>query len=293
MKTLFPKSALSRRVVSFSSLPYCLIISAENKEIRKNYRCINNWFVCGQPKDVYEFPLKPEKEEMKSFLFFLMTIIMLFSMFLASCKKETESEPKITIISKGPVWGLIIAVSGTITIDWGDGTKTETHTLHPINWNLTSNDWPLPEDKHVYQHDYRVITEFTITITGKSFMYFSCSGNPTITNLDISSNETLLYMDCFGCQLTSLDVSNATVLATLRCSYNQLTSLDMSSNCGALYNLQCENNNLTTEALNALFETLHENWVTRAPKKIYIGNNPGTDFCDRSIATKKRWDFID
>ena len=39
MKTLFPKSALSRRVASFSSLPYSLIISVENKEIRENYQC--------------------------------------------------------------------------------------------------------------------------------------------------------------------------------------------------------------------------------------------------------------
>jgi len=47
MKTLFPKSALSRRIASFSSFPYCLrrglrrslIIREENKEIRENYRC--------------------------------------------------------------------------------------------------------------------------------------------------------------------------------------------------------------------------------------------------------------
>jgi len=39
MKTLFSKSALSRRVASFSSLPYSLIIRAENKGIRENYRC--------------------------------------------------------------------------------------------------------------------------------------------------------------------------------------------------------------------------------------------------------------
>jgi len=39
MKTLFPKSALSRRVASFSSLPYSLIIRVKNKEIRENYRC--------------------------------------------------------------------------------------------------------------------------------------------------------------------------------------------------------------------------------------------------------------
>jgi len=39
MKTLFSKSALSRRVASYSTFPYSLIIREENKEIRENYRC--------------------------------------------------------------------------------------------------------------------------------------------------------------------------------------------------------------------------------------------------------------
>jgi len=237
---------------------------------------------------------------MKLFIFYLKIIIMLFSMFLASCKKETESEPKITMISKSMVGGFLVRGSGSMTIDWGDGAKTETHTLDPH------------ASKHFF-HDYNVISEFIITITGNNITHFDCS-NKNLTSLNISSNETLTYLDCRNCRLTSLDVSNCPALQTLRCFSNPLTSLDVSknwilkelycsnnqlsdldlSNNALLEFMDCRSNSLSTEALNALFETLHHySTYFGYQKKIWIDDNPGTDFCDRNIAEKRGWTVLE
>ena len=126
-----------------------------------------------------------------------------------------------------------------------------------------------------------------------------CNDNQLIS-LDISANTELKTLNCNNNQLTSLDVSKAT-LTTLNCSNNQLTSLDVSKatlttlNCSnnqlanlnvsasiSLNSLNCSNNKLSTEALNALFRTMHDN-TPPFFKTIYISNNPGTNTCDRSI----------
>jgi hypothetical protein len=51
--------------------------------------------------------------------------------------------------------------------------------------------------------------------------------------------------------------------------------------------LRCSWNQLTAAALNALFTSL----PTVQSGIIYISANPGTDTCDRSIATNKGWRF--
>jgi len=63
--------------------------------------------------------------------------------------------------------------------------------------------------------------------------------------------------------------------------------LDVSNNT-ALRILECTSNQLTATALNTLFGTLHSNTI-EGVKTIYIGNNPGTDTCDTSIAENKGW----
>ena len=62
----------------------------------------------------------------------------------------------------------------------------------------------------------------------------------------------------------------------------KLTSLDVSANI-ALMQLDCQFNQLSTEALNFLFGTLpNTQWDW-----IYIADNLETDTCNRSIATNK------
>ena len=72
----------------------------------------------------------------------------------------------------------------------------------------------------------------------------------------------------------------------LDCSHVELMSLDVSKNAKLIY-LRCGSNGLSIKMLNDLFKTLHSN--NSDYKSINISNNPGTDACDRSIATDKGW----
>ncbi len=110
-----------------------------------------------------------------------------------------------------------------------------------------------------------------------------CRGN-NLTSLDVSKNTALTYLECGYNNLTSLDVSKNTALTSLSCNSNNLTSLDVSKNT-KLIDLRCYNNKLTSSALNKIFGDL--------PQVEYgyirMGNNPGSNTCDKSIAENKGW----
>jgi Leucine-rich repeat (LRR) protein len=186
--------------------------------------------------------------------------------------------------------------SGKATIDWRDGMAAETHKIG---------------NNSRFSHEYSGTATHSITIIGTNIIRLECSGlRNQLSSLDVSKNAELTYLDCHFNQLTSLDVSKNTALTYLACYFNQLKSLDVSKNtaltnlnCGsnkltdldvssntALTTLNCAGNRLTGSALDALFETLHSN---DGDKIIYIKNNPGTDNCDRSIATNKGWTVND
>ena len=131
--------------------------------------------------------------------------------------------------------GLIMAGSGTVTIDWGDGSKIETDTLQ------SDDDWDFAD---LYIHSYTGSTLCTITITGENVTYLNCS-DKHLTSLDVSKNTVLRGLECWSNQLTSLDVSKNTALTSLSCSGNQLTSLDVSKNAN-LKDLICYENRLTS-----------------------------------------------
>ena len=65
-----------------------------------------------------------------------------------------------------------------------------------------------------------------------------------LTELDVSKNTVLEYLDCSNNQLTSLDVRQNTKLDVLWCYQNQLTELDVSQNAALEY-LYCQENQLT------------------------------------------------
>ncbi len=108
----------------------------------------------------------------------------------------------------------------------------------------------------------------------------------------MSKNAELRYLYCSGNQLTSLDVSANIELIRLYCRYNQLTSLDVSNNTklDGTEALICSYNNLSAEALNRLFETLHSNPPSAPQRVIDIRGNPGEWECDLSIAEDKGWE---
>ena len=155
------------------------------------------------------------------------------------------------------------------------------------------------------------VSNFSLTsldVSNNAFLTnLNCSNN-RLTSLDLSSNPALTELICSNNQLTSLDLKNNTELVNLNCSNNpflsslnvsntkltslnvsnsSLTSLDVSNN-PVLSELDCKYNQLSTEALNNLFGTLHGNTITGG-KTVYVLGNPGMFNCNQSIAANKGW----
>jgi Leucine-rich repeat (LRR) protein len=197
--------------------------------------------------------------------------------------------------------------TGEATINWGDGKSHQTVTLSDDDTQVIGPNgmhWNVPIDcKHIYPDSSTI----TITIIG-NVTCLNCSGNQ-LTNLDVSNDPALELLNCSKNQLISLDVSNNITLKALNCSGNQLTSLDVSNNT-TLRVLDCSGNQLKSDALNALFESLHNkengeeliysyiSGLRNVPiyrgsgtdrKSIYVNANSGANSCDRSIATNKGW----
>ena len=268
----------------------------------------------------------------------------------------SPSQKQITMTVKQNNVALEIAYTGTMTIDWGDGTAIETY--------------PIPNTDSLYFHDYKSSSSFNIIITGDityldcsynglthinvcknttltylncsynyltsldvsentalthldcsqnlltnldiskniALKYLDCAGNVALTsldvtknavltylncrmngltNLDVSKNTALTYLECFWNSLTNLDVSKNIALDSLNCGYNKITNLNVTNNTSLKY-LYCFSNDLTTKELDALFGTLHSNAISGG-KKIFVGKNPGSNDCDRSIAENKGW----
>ena len=65
-----------------------------------------------------------------------------------------------------------------------------------------------------------------------------------LTELDVSKNTKLTYIDCYVNQIESLSVTKLTELTDLECSHNQLSVLDLSRN-PKLMHLYCDDNYIT------------------------------------------------
>ena len=133
---------------------------------------------------------------------------------------------------------IFIAGSGSVSIDWGDGTLDETYTLSEYN----EDDWkivysvPLNGELSVYKgrtyayyHCYSEISSHKIVITNGNITHLACEDIQLIC-LDVSENVALSELLCAANELSSLDVSKNTALKKLNCNRNQLTSLDVSKN---------------------------------------------------------------
>ena len=121
-----------------------------------------------------------------------------------------------------------------------------------------------------------------------------------LTSLDVSKKTKLKKLECGENQLTTLNASKNPALEELRCYANQLTSINV-SNCEKLEIIVCTDNKLSEEALNTLLSALCVAVYEEDPyymefyefKQIYIGGNPGTETCNRTIAEKKGWKVED
>ena len=117
-------------------------------------------------------------------------------------------------------------------------------------------------------------------------------GNSSIISLkgiEYFTNLNGLY--CSENQLTNLDVSKNSALTSLYCYRNQLTSLDVNKNT-ALTELYCYNNQLSVIALNNIFGALPNLVGSSSAPTTLIGDNPGTNSCDKSIAKNKGWNVF-
>ena len=206
------------------------------------------------------------------FLILTATLLMATVCHGATVMTMTTTSDKVRVLMAG---------SGAVTIDYGDGT---------IKKGTLSDDYnKIDVDDDVYNHTYSGMGTRTIAITGENITILNCKDNQ-LTSLDVSKNTTLKFLFCEGNQLTNLDVSKNIALAYLICLNNQLTSLDVGKNTEMTI-LVCESNQFTGSTLNALFETLHSGSAVgnRGTKVVYISNNPGTNNCNRNIATNRGW----
>jgi Leucine-rich repeat (LRR) protein len=135
--------------------------------------------------------------------------------------------------------------------------------------------------------------------------------NNKLSALDVSKNTALTTLSCNENQLSELNVSGCTALTRLYCSHNQLGELNVSG-CTALDGLFCDNNQLSAldvskntkltwlncfenqlnaDALNRIFTDLPD-LSGKETGVIRLWSNPGTDTCNRSIASAKNWKFV-
>ena len=144
-----------------------------------------------------------------------------------------EAIPTTITMQQSGIETVTISVkgTGTTTVEWGDGSSPEI-TLNPTS----------------YTHTYSITSSRSITITGENITQLDCS-SMGIHSLNLSSNNTLLTLICFGNQLTNLDVHDCSALSLLYCNDNQLINLNVSG-CSGLTELWCYNNKLTSLALN-------------------------------------------
>ena len=139
---------------------------------------------------------------------------------------------------------LYLSGTGDVTINWGDGTASQSGPLVPIN----EREWENLNTMYKYgvKHEYSEISTYIITISGTNITHLNCyEVNNPFTSLDVSKNNNLKELNCANNQLTSLDISKNTELITLNCMFNRLKNLDVSNNI-KLMELFCAANPLTS-----------------------------------------------
>lgn len=220
---------------------------------------------------------------------------------IKACGKDKVEFPSgtITLTTAKSEVGFTIRIpkdSRNLTIDWGDGKKSN---VNDASWDLVASDMYGNDFHHFsFVNDYSNTTKRTIVISG-SITGLNCR-NMEISHLDLSGVKTLVSLDCSENKLTALDVSTNTALNRLECDFNELKSLDVSNN-KTLKLLSCVGNQLSANALNDIFRSLphYRGLEYKEIGVIYISHrhpgprdNPGVWDCDRSIAEERGWIFM-
>ena len=161
-----------------------------------------------------------------------------------------------------------IAITGIITIDWGDG-HVETYTPNG-NYQRFSHQYDNQNLYTIYLDSEKLIefrTEmelFTADDDRRTWGNFrelrfgemneldkiNIYHQP-LTILEIEKANALTIISCGNNQITSLDLNGLNALERLDCSGNQLTSLNLTG-LASLKELSCSNNQLTSLNLTGL-----------------------------------------
>ena len=233
-----------------------------------------------------------------------------------------KPEITLTTIGQGRIF-MALGGTGLVIVNWGVGYEDTTYIL-PINEisqsfftdgeitikisgeNITGLYCGLAPSQRLLTLDARTYPALrwlncsnnrltTLNVSGW-LTSLNCSDNNQLTSLNVSGCTALQSLDVSNyrynySQLYTLDVSGLTALQELNVGVNQLTSLNVSG-LTALSRLSVGTNHFTATALNNLFGTLHSNPPPQgySNKTVYVGNNPGTNTADRSIATAKGWE---
>ena len=189
-------------------------------------------------------------------------------------------------VSKNQLLGYLVCCVNELS-DLDVSKNTKLRYLDCCYNQLTELDVKNNSLLHSLKIDHNKLTDIDLT-NNLSLEKLNCSANQ-LSVLDITKNQLLYGVECWGNYITELDVTNNPDLWLLYCSGNSFRKLDVSHN-QKLSSLYITFNLFTAEEINEVFHTLHNQ--NNGSKKVYIGDNPGTDDCDTSIATQKGWRVI-
>ena len=143
-----------------------------------------------------------------------------------------------------------ISGTGTVDIDWGDGSSLESLSFSPGMLACTHHySGTSPHTIKIYGNHctFLLLSDAQLTsldvIQYRDLLFLSCEDNQLI-HLNVTECPAMWYLCCFNNQLPTFTVSNCKALEKFICSDNQLTSFEMKG-CPALKEFACQNNHLT------------------------------------------------
>ena len=114
---------------------------------------------------------------MKKIFFYMMAVAVVLT---TACNKENDVPNQMTMTTKANHVDLYTAGSGTMTIDWGDGTGVKTYSLSGFE-----TEW---KGSHHHAHGYSSTSVRTIRITGDNITHLNCSDNG-LSSLDVRNYD--------------------------------------------------------------------------------------------------------
>lgn len=190
---------------------------------------------------------------------------------LTVTQAEQKESVKITFAGRNQIL-FYAEASNIIIVDWGDGIQEQRES-----GNIA----------HTY-NDGNENAERTVIIWADIMTNFSCN-SADLTDLDVSRNTNLRVLAFDNNSLTSIDLSNNPDLEILWCPGNKLSSLTGLSGKHNLWRVHVERNQLDADDLNQIIDALPDRSNEEQHGQLDIRDNPGTDYCNSSIAVDKNW----